>query len=160
MHTDPSRAFLVWVDINQLLCQLLRDAGPQNFGEIRPKFLFEFEGRFAEKPIPDKVLAVRIYSRDGHAGADLGISRATQTLPEEEFRRRLAELLLEGAQAICLRAAKKKLGFEAYRFMTFMESIVSKYLAVPLPLPASQDELELAHRWLGVPEGLDSPPHG
>lgn len=146
----PQYELLGLAGLNHRLAKLLMGAGPQNFGEVRPKFFFEHDGLLARKTIVDGLRSVRIY-RDGDATIDIGISLATMSLPHEEYRKRLVEFILDGSRAICERAKKKKLEFDAERFMSFMQGILDAFLAIPLPLPATEGELFIAHRFLGVP---------
>jgi hypothetical protein len=64
---------------------------------IASGYFFTSDGIFSDKPVPDKVIAVRYHAPSNQIYAELGFSPTTITLPEEDYRKKVADLLIEGA---------------------------------------------------------------
>jgi len=134
-----------------LLIRIFRSLPPTDFGTLRPGFLLHFAGRYSEREIEDGVASVRIY-RDGIAVVELNLSTKTILLPEEQFRDGLAALIRLGANRLASHAKKKKLTFPSEPFLETIEKGLKLYQSTDLPLPATNAEMELAEKWLGVPK--------
>jgi hypothetical protein len=118
---------------------------------IASGYFFTSDGIFSDKPVPDKVIAVRYHAPSNQIYAELGFSPTTIALPEEDYRKKVADLLIEGAKKIVEKAKKKELDFDGELFLRIVEEVVEQYLALPLPLPVSPAEMDYA-RFLGIPE--------
>lgn len=136
------------------LNRLFKEAGPRDFGSagLHPCFGFTSGGPFSKYPILDGVLGVRVYVRHLHVGVDIGISETTQLGSDEKYREKLIELMKSATERLIKHVAKKKLEFDAEAFSSLVDEVLTKYAALELPLPPTPAELNLAHRWLGIPK--------
>lgn len=134
-----------------LLNRLFQEAGPVDFGPagLVPGYFIIEEGPVYDLKVKEGVMRTRI-DRYGHAYVTIGVPLSTLLLDEEEYRNRLSKFLMQGALAFAASTKKKKLDFDVEAYLLLVRCVLDRYIAVPLPLPATSSELEQAHYRLGI----------
>lgn len=107
---------------------------------LDPGFFYEVWGRFAEPDFATGFGRRTYHEPTAQVFITVRIGREILLLPDPERRLPVSELLREGAARLCPFVLKKDPSFEADLFVSLLEEVLERYLALPSPLPRTRAE--------------------